>query len=228
MTRIAMPSPPQGWAALAWEVSVVFLGIVLALTADQLLDRAHWNKQVRDFQSALAVEIGTTLGTYEYRQRQDGCASNRLAELEQWWRQWQDSRGQQLDRPIGLPLSLATPTSVWASRTADITGHLTLHQRLVYARIYDEIANNNSHRLLERDAWLQLASYEGAKTLSQQDLVRIRGLLNQARQRQAWFNINSARVGRYAAELRIKPVSDPTYVTPDLALCQPILNRAAP
>ena len=79
-----MPSPPQGWAALAWEVSVVFLGIVLALAADQLVDRAHWNKQVRDFQKALAVEIGTTLGTYEYRQRQDDCAGKRLAELERW------------------------------------------------------------------------------------------------------------------------------------------------
>ena len=227
MTRISVPSPPQGWAALAWEVSVVFLGIVLALTADQLVDRAHWNKQVRDFQSALAVEIGTTLGTYEYRQRQDACASRRLAELEQWWQLWQDGQRPPLDRPIGLPLSLANPTSVWTSRTADITGHLTLHQRLVYARIYDEIANNNSHRLLERDAWLQLASYEGARNLSQQDLVRIRGLLNQARQRQAWFNINSARVRAYASELEIGAHWDRTWVKPDPALCRPVLTGAA-
>lgn len=226
MTRISMPAPPQGWAALVWEVSVVFVGIVLALAADQLVDRAHWNKQVRDFQRALAVEIGTTLGTYEYRQRQDECASKRLAELEQWWQQWQDGQGQELERPIGLPLSLATPTSVWASRTADITGHLTLHQRLVYARIYDEIANNNSHRLLERDAWLQLASYQGAKGLDQQDLIRIRGLLNQARQRQAWFNINSARVRRYAAGLEIRPQWDSTWVKPDVALCRPVLGGA--
>src|SRR5687768_9111389 len=152
MTRISMPTPPQGWAALAWEVSVVFFGIVLALAADQLVDGAYWNKQVREFRTALAVEIGTTLGTYEYRQRQDDCANKRLAELEQWWQQWQDGEGQQLRRPIGLPLSLAMPTSVWGSRTADITGHLSLRQRLVYARIYDEIANNNSHRLAERDA----------------------------------------------------------------------------
>lgn len=227
MTGISMPTPPQGWAALVWEVSVVFLGIVLALAADQLVDRAHWNKQVRDFQRALAVEIGTTLGTYEYRQRQDACASKRLAELERWWKQWQNGQGQKLDRPIGLPLSLATPTSVWASRTADITGHLPLGQRLVYARIYDEIANNNSHRLLERDAWLQLGSYEGARSLGQQDLVRIRGLLNQARQRQAWFNINSARVRRYASELEIRPQWDRTWVKPDEALCGPVLDRAA-
>lgn len=222
-----MPSPPQGWAALAWEVSVVFLGIVLALAADQLVDRAHWNKQVRDFQKALAVEIGTTLGTYEYRQRQDDCAGRRLAELERWWRLWQDGKGRQIDGPIGLPLSLANPTSVWASRTADITGHLSLHQRLIYARIYDEIANNNSHRLLERDAWLQLASYEGVRNLSQQDLVRIRGLLNQARQRQAWFNINSARVRAYASDLEIRALWDRTWVKPDPALCGPVLTGAA-
>ena len=227
MARISMPTPPQGWAALAWEVSVVFFGIVLALAADQLVDGAYWNKQVRDFRSALAVEIGTTLGTYEYRHRQDACADKRLAELENWWQQWQDGEGQPLRRPIGLPLSLAIPTSVWGSRTADITGHLSLRQRLVYARLYDEIANNNSHRLAERDAWLQLASYEGVRNLDQQDLVRIRGLLNQARQRQAWFNINSARVRRYASELDIRPHWDPTWVKPGDALCRPVLVRSA-
>ena len=223
MNRIKLPAPPQGWVALAWEVGIVFLGIVLALGADQLVDRAYWNKQVADFRKALAVEIGTTLGTYEYRQRQDACATRRLAELEQWWRQWRDGRGPQLAGPIGLPLSLATPTSVWASRTPDITGHLPLNHRLVYARIYDEIANNNTHRLLERDAWLQLASYEGAASLDGQDLVRIRGLLNQARQRQAWFNINSARVRGYASQLGIRPQWDRTWVKPDEAICSPIL-----
>jgi hypothetical protein len=130
MTRFQMPLPPQGWPALAWEVGVVFLGIVLALGADQLVDRAHWNKQVGEFHKALAVEIGTTLGTYEYRQQQDGCASRRLAELEQWWTGWRDGQGRALVRPIGLPLSLAIPTSVWTSRTADITGELSLEERL--------------------------------------------------------------------------------------------------
>lgn len=227
MGRFRVPQPPQGWPALGWEVAVVFFGIVLALAADQIIDRAYWKQQLGDFRKALAVEIGTTLGTYEYRQRQDDCATRRLDELEQWWSRWQSGQGKPLERPIGLPLSLANPTSVWTSRTADITGELSLHDRLIYARIYDEIANNNTHRLLERDAWLQLASYEGAKTLSQQDLVRIRGLLNQARQRQAWFNINSARVRAYASELDIRPHWDRTWVKPDPALCRPVLTGVA-
>lgn len=222
MIRMRIPLPPQGWAALAWEVSVVFLGIVLALAADQLVDRAYWNKQVSDFQKALAVEIGTTLGTYEYRQLQDECARKRLAEVEQWWQRWRLGQRQQLGGPIGLPLSLAVPTSVWASRTADITGHLSLQQRLVYARLYDEIANNNTHRLAEREAWLELASYEGVSELDPQDLVRIRGLVNEARQRQDWFNINSARVRRYASELGIRPIWDRTWVKPDEAICRSI------
>jgi hypothetical protein len=223
MTRFRIPRPPQGWKALFWEVGVVFVGIVLALAADQLVDRAFWNKQVSDFRKALAAEIGATLGTYEYRQRQDACAVRRLAELERWWRGWQDGRGFIVDKPIGLPLSLAIPTSVWTSRTADITGQLPLEDRLTYARLYDEIGNNNTHRLMEREAWMQLASYEGAMRLDRQDLVRIRGLLNQARQRQTWFNINSARVQRYASDLGIKAQWDPTWVKPDDAICQPIL-----
>ena len=224
MKRFRMPKPPQGWKALSWEVGVVFIGIVLALGADQLADRLFWNRQVSDFRKALATEVGATLGTYEYRQRQDACATRRLDELERWWRGWRDGNGQPIDRPIGLPLSLAIPTSVWTSRTADITGQLPLQERLTYARLYDEIGNNNTHRLMEREAWMQLASYEGAKALDPEDLVRIRGLINQARQRQAWFNINSARVRRYASGLGIKAQWDPTWVKPDQAICRALLT----
>ena len=223
MNRLRLPQPPQGWTALSWEVAVVFLGIVLALGTDQLVDRAYWKGQVQDFRKALAVEIATTLGTYEYRRRQDGCATRRLDELERWWKSWRDGRPQSLQGPIGLPLSLAHPSSVWTSRTPDVVGHLPFEQRLVYARIYDEIANNNTHRLIERDAWLELSSYDGAEELTESDLIRIRGLLNQLRLRQLWFGINSRRVAGYAAGLGIERYMDPSWVTPGPEICRPIL-----
>ena len=218
-----MPQPPHGWTALGWEVAVVFVGVMLALGADQLADQAHWRKQVGDFRKALAVEIATTLGTYEYRHRQDACVDRRLAELERWWRDSSDGKPQQLRGPIGLPLSLAYPSSVWASRTADVTGHLPLNQRMTYARIYDEMANNNSHRLAERDAWIELGSYDGARKLNEGDLVRVRGLLNQLRLRQDWLGINSKRVAGYAAKLGIKPRMNPSWVRPGADICRPIL-----
>ena len=223
MSRLRLPQPPQGWTALGWEVSVVFLGIVLALGADQLVDRAYWKSQVQDFRKALAVEIATTLGTYEYRRRQNDCASSRLDELERWWNSWRNGRPQMLQGPIGLPLSLAHPSSVWASRTPDVVGHLPLQQRLLYARIYDEMANNNTHRLVERDAWIELSSYDGAKRLSESDLIRIRGLLNQLRLRQIWFGINHKRVAGYAAGLGIKPYMDQSWVKPSPDICRPIV-----
>ncbi|WP_118856896.1 hypothetical protein [Sphingomonas mesophila] len=49
--------PPQGWAALRWEVGVVFVGIVLALGAQQLADTLYWRGQSVQARHAIESEL---------------------------------------------------------------------------------------------------------------------------------------------------------------------------
>ncbi len=49
--------PPQGWAVLRWEVGVVFVGIVLALGAQQLADTLYWRGQAAQAKRAIEQEL---------------------------------------------------------------------------------------------------------------------------------------------------------------------------
>jgi hypothetical protein len=203
---------------------VVVVGVLIALVAQELVQAAHWNGQVRAFQRSVASEVGMNLGTYSYRAQQNPCTNRRIAELERWWQSWQDGEPMQLGGPIGQPSSLSLRTSVWTSRTPDLTGQLSSKQRLIYAQLYDELANNDTHRLAERAAWLALGDYDGVRSLDRKDLLRIRGLLNQVRLRQEWFLGNSLRIHRFARILRIRERRDLTWPAIDPAICTPVLS----
>lgn len=49
--------PPQGWAALRWEVGVVFVGIMLALGAQQLADMLYWRGQAAQAKRNIEAEL---------------------------------------------------------------------------------------------------------------------------------------------------------------------------
>lgn len=222
--RLMRLRPPHGWPSAWWELIIVTVGVLIALIAQELVQAAHWNGQVRAFQRSVASEVGMNLGTYSYRTEQNACTNRRIQELESWWQSWRNGRGAELKGRIGQPASLSLRTSVWTSRTPELTSHLSFKQRVIYAQLYDELANNDTHRILERTAWLALGDYDGARSLDQPDLKRIRGLLNQVRLRQEWFVGNSLRIRKFAKILQISEARDPSWPKIDPAMCTSILD----
>jgi hypothetical protein len=227
MFRLMRLRPPHGWPSVWWELTIVTVGILIALIAQELVQAAHWNGEVRAFQRSVASEVGMNLGTYAYRTGQNACTDRRIKELESWWQSWRKGHPVELTGRIGHPASLSLRTSVWTSRTPELTSHLSSKQRLLYAQLYDELENNDTHRLLERTAWLALGDYDGARSLDQTDLKRIRGLLNQVRLRQEWFVGNSLRIRKFAEILQISEGRDPSWPATDSAMCRSILNGRA-
>ena len=220
-----LPKPLHGWREFAGEVGIIVVGVLIALGAEQGVQTYHWGNQVDDFQKAVTVEIGLNLGSYQYRIKQNSCTDRRIADLETWWRSWNDGRPLQLTEPVGLPTSLALRTSVWTSRTPDLSGHLPPAVRLNYAQLYDALQNNEIHRLAEREAWIALGAYDGARTLDHQDLIRIRGLINQVKLRQARFTLNIPQVLSYTHALGISARWDPLWPKLPTDLCTSILPQ---
>jgi hypothetical protein len=60
--------PPHGWNAVAWELGIVTLGVLIALAGQQWAERLDWNGEVRATRSALRAELGEHYGwAVEYR-----------------------------------------------------------------------------------------------------------------------------------------------------------------
>ena len=102
---------------------------------------------------------------------------------------------------------------------------MSLSEKLDYGGLYTEFANNEVHRLDERAAWIDLASYDGATQLDHPDLMRLQGLIIRARLRLRRMTNNANRFIKLAATIGLKPVPDPTWPPVELDICRPMLER---
>jgi len=225
MFRLVKLNPPHGWNAVAWELAIVVLGVLIALGAQQTADEIHWRKEVADFRTALRAEVSNNLATYTFRTSEDRCVRSRLDELQQWLESWRAGRPLKLTGPIGIPGSLVIRTGVWDSRDTGTFSRMPLSERLNYSGLYGEFANNEVHRLDERATWIALADYDGASELDHQDLMRLQGLITRARLRILRITTNFERFVKRADEIGLKPVADPTWPAPGIETCRPILGR---
>ena len=224
MFRLLKLAPPHGWSAVAWELGIVTLGVLIALGAQQVVDDIHWRGEMRDFRTAVRAEISDDLATYPYRRDQDRCMTARLDELQRWLDGWRAGRPQRLTGPIAMPTSLVIRTTVWDSRDPQTVSRMPLDEKLEYGSLYTEFANAEVHRLDERAAWVEFGDYDGATVLDRKDLMRLQGLISRARLRLRRITSNSDRFIKKAATLGIRPVPNPEWPKPDLIICRPILS----
>jgi hypothetical protein len=223
--HVHLPKPLHGWRAFVGEVGIIVIGVLIALSAEQLVEAVHWRGEVSDLRAAVRAEISNNLATYTYRKEQNRCAQARLDELQRWLDSWRAHRPSKLVAPIGMPTSLVVRTTVWDSRDPQAFAHIPLSEKLEYGGLYTEFANAEVHRLDERAAWMELGDYDGATELDHQDLMRLQGLITRARLRLRRITTNAVRFTKRAAEMGIQPVPDPTWPAPDSDICRPILAR---
>ena len=222
-----IPTPINGWRVFWGEVGIIVLGVLIALGAQQVVEAINWKREVAGFRDAIREEVNLDLGTYPYRARQKPCITTRLDELQRWLDGWREGRGEKLLGPIGMTTSHVIRTNVWDSRDPDTFAHLPRHEKLEYSFLYSEFANNEVHRLDEREAWLQLASFDGATLLDHQDQMRLQGLIFRARIRDQRIDDNYGRFIKRAAALGLHPEPAPFPAAYDPNLCKPILPPAA-
>ena len=179
--HVHLPKPLHGWRAFAGDVGIIVIGVLIALGAQQVVETINGNSQVREFRGAVDDELAYDLGSYKQRLLLTPCVQARLVELDHVIAS--DRAGHPI-RMHGLsnwPVSFSLRTSVWTGRTGDVEARMPLQTRLAYAKIYDDLANYDVHRVDERNAWMELGEFDDAQELSNSDLMRLRGLVSKLR-----------------------------------------------
>ena len=221
--HVHLPKPLHGWRAFVGEVGIIVIGVLIALGAEEVVTTLHWKHVLGDYRAALHEEIGHNIATYAYRMEQDRCVDARIAELQRWLGSWRTGHPIPSHGPIGVPQSLMVFNGVWASRNAEVASRMPLAEQLAYSKLYDRFSANEVHRLAERSVWLALGAYQDAARLNDQDLMRLQGLINEARYRQLTFDLNAVRYTKDAAALNIHGHADPGWGRISRELCNPIL-----
>lgn len=152
--HVHLPKPLHGWRQFAGEVGIIVLGVLIALTAEQVVDRIHERGQINEFRGALRGELADSRARWEDMRAGHDCALKRLDAIEQWLRT-AGPRERLID--AYSPMLWNMHSSAWdLAKTSPATEHIPLRERLIYASLYSAIDNWREYLNEERDNAVQL------------------------------------------------------------------------
>ena len=221
--HIHIPKPLHGWREFFGEVAVIVLGVLIALTAEQIVERWHWREQVQEFRTAVDNEIGYDLSIYQFRLQQGPCVKRRLRELEQWLDASSVGKSSKLARQISLPMRLSPRIGAWGGRSGDISNHIPIDERLAYGAFYDNLANFEDHALEERGIFRDLAAFNRTSELLREDQMKLGMLIDRERVLDSTIDLNYKYSTNAAGKLGVHSKPDPADPVPDDSLCASVL-----
>ena len=197
--HVHLPKAFHGWRELAKEVGIIVLGVVIALTFEQLVQTWHWHQQVRTTRQALAheVELGSMFAIE--RVAVEPCLRDRIAHLAARLNAKRDRwSGDPMVQPHyrsdlvpvrsvegSLPQSFISPSRPWLSdewQMAKSTGVISHMRREEVGQLEFFFSNVDRLRILqdeERTAASQLAFLSFDEDLQPDTRARSLGTLGQ-------------------------------------------------
>lgn len=77
-----LPRPLHGWREFVGEVGIIVLGVLIALSFEQVAEWVHWRVRAADARVALRAEVGHGFLVTEERQAVANCLDEQLSRME--------------------------------------------------------------------------------------------------------------------------------------------------
>jgi hypothetical protein len=78
-----LPKPVHGWRELVGEVGIIVVGVLIALSAEQLVETVHERRVADETRDAIRAEFNNSLTSLALRGQSEPCVARRLAEVRQ-------------------------------------------------------------------------------------------------------------------------------------------------
>lgn len=207
------------------------LGVLIALTAEQIAETLHWRSEARDFRKAINHELSMNLVIYQVNQLQQPCTKRRLGELQTYLERSRGGATVHLVGKIGEPLWMGEYRSVWDNKDAQVVAHIPIEERLKYAALYDEFRLNADIAHAQTEVWHKFVPFEEPGPLTLEDRRQLHSLIEQAQNLRSALDLNWPSAVKEARDLGIKPEyprewPDVRPYIPRFDLCKPILKSS--
>ena len=170
MFRLIRLNPPNGWNAVAWELAIVVIGVLIALGAQQAVEEFRWRDEVRQTEDALTIEIAEAVVHASERQMVRRCLSDRLAHLIG---KVSSSDGLWAGDPLPLgrtaigvttttPAAYRTPNRPWsddvwvATQNGGVFSHMRRERLAAFAKVYARMRGLREVNKLEHQIFPEL------------------------------------------------------------------------
>lgn len=169
-----LPTPIHGWRVLAGEMGVIAVGVLIALGAQQLVERREWNQRAESAEAAIKDELGNAAMMSHERRIIQPCLRGKIRELAdklilnegKWSASPMKVTSAQYDviPPAYRAPSRAFLTDAWNSAMADGTvNHLRADRVQEYSALYSLVADLRQLQEEEQKAGASLTplSFDG-------------------------------------------------------------------
>ncbi|HWD67662.1 MAG TPA: hypothetical protein VG227_06840 [Caulobacteraceae bacterium] len=168
--HIHKPKAIHGLRDFLSEISVIVVGIAIALGGEQIIGWLHWRGVVAETREALNHELAFDLGVVQTRTDQSPCMDRRLSELDTVFAMHASGEPLRLKRPFGQPETPHLRTSVWETAIADQSAsHMPLDIKLRYGALYEAVYWLRERSTDEREAWTHLNLVDDQRIMMDQD-----------------------------------------------------------
>ena len=182
MFRLIRLKPPHGWNAVAWELAIVTLGVVIALAAQQIVESLHDRSTAAQTREEVADELNSNLMSLALRQSAEPCINQRLGELRAIVSQWEKTGSFKKPKWVSQTPVIEIELSRYdAAQSAGRLALLTGDDQYRMGVIAGRLRKFNEWQMAERVPWGRLRALQfGADALSVEDRASIRSALQDA------------------------------------------------
>lgn len=131
--HIHLPKPLHGWREVVGEVGIIVIGILIALSAEELVQTIHWSHMVDEAKESLTAQLQVSYFNSRERIAFQGCTERQLDRLDELLER--PAIPDKLNR-VNIPVRL-WGTSAWdAAVSSGAAAHMTPEDRNGYATLF--------------------------------------------------------------------------------------------
>lgn len=234
--HIHKPTPARNLREFLSEISVIVVGILIAIALEQTVEALRDHHRVEEARSNIHAEIASNLALMEQRAGNEPCVSRRLDEIAGLIAQ--ASAGHPAPGPlwIGHPYIWFTSDGRYRSAVqSGAVGLMPTGEQAVYASVYGNFAEYTATQRDEENAWSDLRTLQLQPAPTPQSAPQLQNALEHARMARWSLETFVAAALRASKQLNIAPgpfapfkqesVCIPLHTPPDEALKLVIQGR---
>jgi hypothetical protein len=131
-----LPKPLHGWRAFVGEVGIIVIGVLIALAAEQLVERWQWNRKVAETTTELNAELHRdALSAYDWSSVAP-CIDQQLAAIDAALASARHTGRVEPTKPLTPPLDIFTEDSWLNARALQVADHLPPQKVVEYSALF--------------------------------------------------------------------------------------------
>jgi hypothetical protein len=220
--RFRLSKPLHGWRAFAGEVGIIVLGVLIALSAQEIAQDFQQRSDARDADRAIRGELELNMAKLKSRQEKMSCVVRRIEELQALI-DTAGAQGRAIKTPswVGRPQFWTMQMARWqATSQAGRAALLRPDDLALYGGMYGYMANVNAAMVDEQDDWARLRSLEHLQRLTPDMAFQLNTTLQQARYFNWRMNVWTTQLQSLFDRLHLRVVAND--VPPSRSACVPM------